>query len=259
MGDKQWDLAVAAMKTRTGMEPTTFQGAAIAGHFTISGSTPRLDSGSVGSRFQLDEREFIDQHYRNSFKLANISIPLPEGRWTGLAYQPIGVRGEDDYAVVFYQRNEAQLAGLFAVRLKLAPDRRGFPSSPGCSSNAGYESVVERNGDHGDQLCYWVEHVTNPWELPIFELAAKRLDDRGITVPGIVVNAAFHDADRDRSLTSYYYTNPGVDGIETQPSNWQTSPWHPQKLAQDDRREAFVQDKLDWSSVWFQILKASQT
>lgn len=256
--NKSYNEVIKAIKLKTGLDITTFQGNRIASQFTISDKTPRISSKSFKSKYELKEGDIIDKNFRHYFKIANIQIPLPEGIWKGLVYQSISKGDGEDQALVFYQSYKDKLQGIFAVRLKQSLDGNGFPRKNSCTSDIGYNSVVETNENYGDQLCYWVEHITSPWETPLFELSAKRLEKRGIIAPSVVINSAFHKADIHHSITSYYLTNPEIKGINTQSSSWLTSPWHPRKVTSDEARELFVKERVEWMDAWFQVLRVTR-
>ena len=253
---KSYDDVLTAIKIKTGLDSSTFQGSKKASQFTISDRTPRISSQSLASKFKLEEGDVIDKSYRNYFNISNLQIPLPEGTWKGLIYQSIAKGEGEDLALVFYQVRKSRLQGIYAVRLRQSADGGGFSKKNACNGKIGYSNVVDINENYGDQLCYWVEHLTSIWEAPLFDLSAKRLEKRGIKVPSVVVNSAFHMADNNKSITSYYLTNPEIAGIDTQPSSWLTSPWHPRKLKSDQVRQRFVDDKVEWMDAWYQVLRA---
>jgi len=253
--NKSYSDVLKTTKKKTGLEAATFQGSRVASQFTISDKTPRISGQSFRSKYHLKEGDFIDRHYRNNFMASNVTIPLPEGVWIGLIYHSIGKDYGEDQALVFYQQHNDVLQGIFAVRLSQSLDGAGFPRKNACTDNVGYRSIVDTNINYGDQLCYWVEHISSPWETPIFELSAMRLDKLGITTPSIVINSAFHKANINSSITGYFLTNPEAIGINTQPSSWLTSPWHPRKIKSDTAKQRFVNDKVEWMDAWFQTLR----
>lgn len=76
------------------------------------------------------------------------------------------------------------------MRLMPSVDGGGFPEKKACNGKLGYSNVVDINENYGDKFCYWVEHLTSIWETPLFDLSAKRLEKRDITVPAVVINSA---------------------------------------------------------------------
>ncbi len=255
---KDYTRLLQKIEAKTGIKPTSFQGSYRAGEFYVSNSTLRLSNERISNKFQLSERDVIDNKYQHHFDIANVRIDLPEGLWKGLVYQSIGKTYGDDEVVVFYQTYKGELLGLFATRIRHSLDGHGFPKKQACADKVGYSSSVAANKDQGNQLCYWVEHMSSPWKTPLFELAAKRLQSRDISVPSVLINSAFHHASQNSSATGYYLTNPETAGISTQSSGWLASPWHPRKMNSDPVRKQFVDDKIDWMESWFQIFRVSR-
>ena len=247
---------IESIQKITGISPTTFQGARISGNFTISSSTPRLMDNNL--RLDMREGDIIDRTFTNTFNLSNITLSLPEGEWIGLVYQSTGKNSGEDQSIIFYRERKKILTGIYAVRLKLSVDGLGFTKNSSCQKNIGYASEVVSNVDHGNQLCYWVEHTTTPWKSPIFELTAKRLKKKGIEVPVTAIKSVLHDANLNSSTTSYYLTNPESVGIQTQVTSWLTSPWHPRKISTDTLRKSFVDEQVEWAGIWFQIAQLSK-
>ena len=253
--DGNFSKTIAAIEERVGLQVTTFQAARKAAEFVISDRTARLSDQNFVDKFLVTERDIIDQEFHDVLKVSNQAIPLPEGTWKGLVLQEIGKERGEDQAFVLYKTDGRTLTGLLAIRVTQSLDGSGFRMKSACEGEVGYrnESMVNEAG--GEQLCYWVEHLSTPWEKPLFQLTAKRLEKRGIWLPSVLINAAYHLANSNRSMTTYYLTNPETEGISTQSGSWLTSPWHPRKLANDDERRSFVDDKVEWMDTWFQILR----
>ncbi|WP_290702868.1 hypothetical protein [Amphritea sp.] len=224
---------------RTGIAITSFQGQYQVSSFSVSRVTPSIQPTSA----KLKVDDLLGNRYSDSFNITNFSLPLPAGDWEVLAFYKVQ-QSEDDKAIIFFQQEAGQLKNLYAVRFILSTNGKGFRQKSACSAKRGYVSEVSSNQSFGPQNCFWVEHSTKPWELPIFKLSYLRLKEKGIHAPEVVINSAFHRADQNSSLTAYYFSNPELSGIKTQTSSWSTSPWHPRVIEGHPKLEAFAQEQV---------------
>lgn len=256
---REYATAIDMLQTLTGLSPTSFQGVHRSDRFSISSGTPSLplssqSSGITGQMDVITGRDFVDH-----FKIANTDVALPEGQWRGIVFfkNPTG-RGSDEFAVLA-RIEKNQVLELIAVRSQLATDGRGFSRYAACERKESYTRKVELNEPFGTQLCFWLNHVTEPWAQPIFGIAAKRLTALGATAPSLLINTGFHKADKTSSLTVHYLTSPASKGIVTPQTTWDASPWHSNNLTRFPDNEAYVRNQIRWGESWFQIFKATKS
>jgi hypothetical protein len=254
----EYDQVVSKLKTITGLIPTSFQGAYRSDRFFITNSTARLPVSSMntGAKIQMD---FISgKEFDDRIALADINIPLPEGRWQGIVYSNTPtMRGIDELAVLA-RTEKNQLEELIGIRVQVVTDGAGFPSQPSCAAKDLLTLNTEINEAYGEQRCYWVNHTTEPWMQPIFALASNQLVSQGIPIPDLLINSAFHKADKNSALTVYYLTNPGTKKINTLQTNWFASPWHPKNIKRFPEKDAYAQNQTKWAKAWFQIFNATK-
>jgi len=254
----EYTQAITKLYALTGISPTSFQGAYRAERFYVSNSTVRLplDSKFNSSNTTLDfisDKDFVDR-----LLIAGMNVPLPEGRWHGIAFSQSPTNRGIDQLVVLARIEKNQFSELIAVRAQIATDGKGFPQQLSCNAKGLHANKVETNEAFGTQLCYFVNHSTDPWSQPIYGLAANRLAKDGIALPQLLINAGFHKADKTSALTVHYLANPDAKGIITPQTNWYASPWHPDHINHFHEMNAYVQDRIRWSAFWFQIFKATR-
>lgn len=254
----EYAQAVEKLKAITGLSPTSFQGAYRSDRFHINASpqTAQLVKLSGKGKNLIDS--ISGQIFVDEVAIGNRNLPLPEGNWQGLLYaQTPSNRGSDDLAVLVRIEHD-QLAEMIVARSQFVSDGQGFSRHQACEAKEIHAGSTESNEASGLQACYWVNHDTDPWLQPVFALAANRLVARGLTLPDFLVNAAFHKADKHSALTGQHLANPQIKGISTPKTVWDASPWHPNHVGQFPEKAAYIQDRVQWASTWFQIFKATR-
>lgn len=251
--------ATNRLRNLTGLAAaTSFQGAYQSDRFAIGSYTAPLPDPALIASTQGANDPYIGQFFVNRIKLLDSVVPLPEGRWRGLAYaRNASNRGRDEMVVIGLI-DSSQLVELLAIRAQSVGDTRGFARHLSCDRNDVHAIQTIINESFGQQFCYWVNHVSQPWTQPILSLALSRLASLGVAAPDTLINAAFHKADISISVTAYYFKNPEAKGITSIPTTWAASPWHPQNINQFPEKLAFVQDRIQWAKSWFPIFKASK-
>ncbi len=254
----EYTQAVEKLRVITGLSPASFQGAYRSDRFFINSSPQTAQSSKPAGKVKSPTDSITGQVFIDEAAIGNTNLPLPEGSWQGLLYvQAPSNRGSDDLAVLI-RLEQDQLAEMIVVRAQFVSDGQGFSRHLACEAKEIHAGDVESNEASGSQACYWVNHDTDPWIQPIFALAANRLVARGIALPALLVNAAFHKADKHSALTGQYFANPEVKGIISPKTHWDASPWHPNHVKQFPDKAAFIQDRVQWASSWFQIFKATR-
>jgi hypothetical protein len=253
----EYAQTIDKLKTLTGLSPTSFQGAQRSERFAISGTSQVVPAGNRSNIAKHQSDPILGHSFVDEVSIANMAVPLPEGKWQGLVYaENPSTRGSDELAVLA-RIEQDKLIELIVLRAQFASDGRGFSRHTACETLDTHASRIEANQDFGTQMCFWVSHDTAPWVQPIFNLAANRLTAKNIALPGFFVNSVFHKADKSSALTVVYSTNPEAKGISTPKTAWDASPWHPKYLNQFSDKAPFMQDRVQWSNTWFQLFKAT--
>lgn len=252
-------MVVQKLESLTGLMPSSFQGTHKSNSFSITPNTVSLSSNWRNQQAQKSNGSYINQDFVDSVGIGDKELPLPEGKWQGIAYEKLSSSRGSDELLVLARIEDTKLRELMAARVQVTNDGKGFSSNSSCKNKTMYASVTKENEPFGAQLCYWVEHNTTPWQQPIFDLAAAKLTDMGLTLPATVINAGFHRADSNSSETVLYYSNPEFSDIHTSNSSFANSLWHPNKISKDPIRESYVTDYTKWAATWFQIFWRNET
>ncbi|NOU20559.1 MAG: hypothetical protein HOO93_02000 [Methyloglobulus sp.] len=257
-GSPELGIVVDKLKAITGLSPTSFQGAYRSDRFFITNSINRLSITSITNGTNIHMDSISGKYFEDRLSLGDISIPLPDGHWRGITYtKNPSNRGSDELAILA-KIEKNQLEELIAVRAIVATDGKGFLRQLSCEAKDLHSQNVEINEAYDSQRCYWVNYTTDPWIQPIFALAANHLVSLGIPTPDLLINSAFHKADKNSALTVYYLTNPETKKISSLQTDWFASQWHPKNIKRFPEKVTYIQDRVRWAETWFQIFKATQ-
>ncbi|WP_152223345.1 hypothetical protein [Pseudomonas sp. SCB32] len=252
-GSRDYDQAMTQLQNLTGLTPASFQGAYTGERFTIgSGMNTPTGAGSVG---QLDA--FTGRSFSNHVEIDSRSLLLPDGLWQARAYVKTPSSRGSDHLLVLSKGASDQLSELMVIHLQTAKDNQGFSQYKACNLPADYVKKVPENVPLGPQLCYWSNHVSAPWQQPIYRLAATRLTESGIALPDSAVSTGFHKADSGMSVTTLYYVFPESQTQNATTGDWDTSPWNPKLIDKHPDNASFINQRLDWAADWFQIFSAA--
>lgn len=245
--------AVAKLKAFTGLKPYSFQGSYKANFFALTPAVARLEDDH-DQPISYDEPS-SGRIYSDRITLANTQIPLPAGMWQVIAYTRIPHGAKEDALISLAQNDDGVLKSLYAVRIEVAATHRRFTGNLSCQNEGNYFEKTVSDSPDGTQLCYWIEHLSSPWQQPLFDITASRLQSMGVKIPSNVVNIGFYKANATTSITAYLYANPEAKSIYTQPSNWYESPWNKNHIHQDPKRESFMTEQQRWAETWLQYFR----
>lgn len=253
-GSSEYKQAMNKLQTLTGLTPASFQGAYKADRFTIaSGTTPFKNAASTNQAEQ-----FTGKTFNNYIEISQETLLLPDGLWRGLGYvENPSKRGKDQF-LVLSQEDKNRLSALMVIRLQTVKDNQGFSQYSACNQPADYAHSVRENEPLGPQLCYWANHVSTPWQQPIYKLAASRLAALEVNLPDSVFSTGFHKADTNTSITTLYYFPPNISTQSTSANDWSLSPWNPAQINNYPEHLDFVKERTGWAADWFQLFSASQ-
>jgi len=195
--------------------------------------------------------------YENEFVLDGQVVPLPPGKWVGLAFfrgQSGTARG--DSAVLGKVINN-ELMGLVAVNARSATYAgSGYPVFDACDRTDYLYVVRASNEASGIQRCWWINHATQIWEQPIFRAAKTVLEGRGVAIPDVLMNVGFRRAGTTGFATTFYYSNPYEAGIRSQLQPWSQSEWHKSRISADPKRVEYVNELKAWGGSWAPVFYA---
>lgn len=245
----EYQRIVAKLQRETGLQPSSFQGAYSSDRFLISSSlatyTPSTSSG---------QSNFMGKVFSDRVVMNGREISLPEGKWKAIGYSSAPSNLGTDQSLLLNRLDSKPNAELLAIRLKTATSGSGFPLNVGCDRTRDYMNLSVSNVAAGDQLCYWVGYVGNPFRQSIFYEAANELSGLGILQTPVVVASSFHKADRDSSLELLDYSIPDNKFFS---AGGVTSTWDKALLANDGERKKYVDERVAWARSWFQFFKLS--
>lgn len=252
---REYTTAMSKLEALTGLTPTSFQGAYKSDRFTIASG---LTANTRTATYSPQVEQYSGSTFSNSVTISGKTLLLPDGVWHGLSHiENPSTRGKDHF-LLLAQNDSKQLTALMAIRLRTADDKQGFSQYQACSQPADYAKKVHENEPLGQQLCYWVNYISTPWQQPIYRLAATRLGEMGVTLPDSALSTGFHKADTSMSVTTLYYAFPQSKDQVATPSDWNMSPWHPDLIANFPENSHALKQHLTWASDWFQIFSVTQ-
>lgn len=249
-----YEDAVAKLKAFTGLQPYSFQGSYKANFFALTPAIARLKDDQDQPISSYDEPS-SGGIYSDHITLANTQIPLPAGNWQVIAYARIPHGAKEEALISLAQNVDGVLKSLYAARIEVVANNRGFAGNLSCQDAENYFAKTVSDSPKGTQLCYWIEHLHSPWQQPLFDITASRLQSMGVNIPSNVVNIGFYTTNATTSITAYLYANPEAKSIYTQPSNWYASPWNKNRIHRDPKREAFMTEQQRWAESWLQFFR----
>ncbi len=199
----------------------------------------------------------MNRVYENEFVLDGQVIPLPPGKWVGLAFfRGQGGSARGDSAVLGKVVNN-EVVGLVAVNARSATYAgSGYPVFDACDRTDYVHIVRDANEASGLQRCWWINHATQIWEQPIFRAARTALDERGVAIPEVLMNVGFRRASATGFATTFYYSNPYEVGIRSQVLPWSQSEWHKSRISDDQKRAEYVNGLKAWGNSWAPVFYA---
>jgi len=243
----EYQRIVAKLQKETGLQPSSFQGAYSSDRFLISSSLANYASSTSSGQSNFVGKLFSDRVIMNGRE-----ISLPEGKWKAIAYSSLPSNLGTDQSLLLNRLDSKPNAELLAIRFKTTTSGSGFSVNAGCNRTHDYLNVSLSNAAAGDQLCYWVDYVGNPFRQSIFYEASNELNGLGILQTPVVVASSFHKADRDSSLELLDYSIPDS---KFNSSGSGIARWDKGLLANDSERKKYVDERIAWARSWFQFFK----
>lgn len=221
---------------------------------TVSGNRNESSSGTG----QLATSSPVNKIFDGEITVAGQRIPLPPGRWKGLAFFRGPLNTAQGDSVVLGQIEQNMVTGIIAVNAYThAVGNTGFPEFSGCNRTDYVHLSRQINNTFGLQRCWWINHGTNIWDQALFRAAKSVLSEQGASPPMVLVNVAFRRASANGFATTFYYFNPEAVGILSQATTWSESEWHKSRLSTDPKRVEYVKKLLNWGNSWASLYYAS--
>lgn len=201
----------------------------------------------------------VNRFFEEEIAIAGQPVPLPPGKWMGLAFFRGSPGRLDGDTVVLARFDNNRVAGMVAINAYTdSINKSGFPAYPPCGRTDYLHIERERNDTFGPQRCWWINHATQPWDEPVFYAARSILEERHISVPEVFVNVAFRRANMTGFTTAFYYSNPEEASIQSQVMEWRSSEWHRDRIKNDPKRVAYVKELETWGKSWAQVFYAME-
>jgi len=192
---------------------------------------------------------------------ANKQIVLPTGTWRliqkgeGKTAPAQGGRGEGRQAkledLVFVQTEGRTLRSLLLVHGSAdVAVGVNWSNEPCKNTDALYRNTFDSSP--WSQSCLLVNHVVGTLALPASTL--QTLKNIRVDIPTAALTSQLTRYQRGGFLLMTVLTNPAAWGIDSPPQTWSASPWHKDRIADDPKRLAFVQQWEQWSENYAGLL-----
>ena len=190
--------------------------------------------------------------------IAGQQVPLPAGKWLGLAYFKGAPNTTSGDSAVFGKVEKGRIVEMVAINaFKHANQKNGFPSFRACDRTDYVHINRDRNDAFGPQRCWWVNHATQIWDSqPIFQAAKGVIEQRNLVAPAVLMNVGYRRANENGFVTAFYYFSPEEAGIQTPATTWSNSEWHKDRIANDPKRTEYIKELLAWGKSWAHIFFA---
>ena len=192
-------------------------------------------------------------------------IPLPAGEWT-----VSGVRRTTSEG--FYSgQASAPILRMVLVNPKANPSAIYIRTTIGAGSGFGWSlhswcrrrDMLHRttriNIEGGDQECWWINHIRmsrSSRTPPEFDQAFDYARRNKIQIPINAIQVGYRLADNDGFLTLQYFFNPEAEGFAPpRRAAWSTSDWHRDRIGNDPKKVAYIDQVKDWGRAWLPKVK----
>jgi len=191
-------------------------------------------------------------------------IPLPDGEWEVAATDLVlNNNSTPIQSISLFQQKDSHLSKVIYVRTPLDVKPNGYVQSSYCSRDDMHFRETTTNNPGGQQDCRWV----NNWRLTLkgnkrkmARDAGEYLEKAGISYPNHLIQSGYRLADSASFLDLYYFVAPDQDGFEDYArTTWNDSPWHPQNVYRDAKKEAYINKIKTWTNDWYSKVKAGRS
>lgn len=217
--------------------------------------------------------------FSDEFPVAEMKIPLPKGSWTliGTEITKEGTRGFNAAYMLIKADKDRLLSAVeiytnITIRKSGQKDTASYKNSgegwvthSNCTRDDMHFIKVYSNIRLGEQDCWWVNHWrmnrvgrgnTEHWKE-----AVKYLSENKIRAPLDMLAVTYRMADKADYLTVNYFFNPQTSGfrrendIYWQIDSWKTSAWNPDRVKDDEKKQAYIKSIIAWGETWHEKLK----
>ena len=193
---------------------------------------------------------FVNATFQDDFEFDSRRIPLPEGKWLGLAVVrdapgfpkgPLGILGK---------LKNGRVAGMVVV----SPTTRsasGQSASAGCTNPENLVSENRATQARDLKRCWWIHYGYIPWPVKTpFATAEMTAQAHGAIMPALFLTAGFSEDNGMTQRTVAYYFDPQEEGMHNPGLGQTPDQWRRDVLQSSPDRVAFVEKIEDWARGW---------
>jgi hypothetical protein len=194
-------------------------------------------------------------------KETDTQIALPPGKWE-VASTTEESNNVNTYIlkVILFQETEGIISRVVYFSTPIERTFNGYQEIKYCSRDSLHYRKTISSSNGGNQECRWVNHQRLTWignKRKLKNAAGEYIRKRNLTAPNHMITSGYRFADSYRFLDVWYLINPQIDGFpDYTRSTWQDSPWHPQNVAADLKKTAYIERLKAWTDEWHQRVKA---
>jgi hypothetical protein len=216
------------------------------------------NGNSTRSTGNPTSQSVVGKFFDDEIVIGGQRIPLPPGKWRGLAHFRGRPNSADGDAIVLGRFENRILSGAIGINAyTLGVGCGGFPAFAGCERSDYLHIVQQGNQAFGTQRCWWINHAAEVWNQPLLRAAKAVIEEQGSAAPGLFLNVGFRRASADGYATVFYYFNPEqAAGITSKSTNWRDSEWHKTRISTDPKRVEYVNDLIKWGNSWAPVFFA---
>ena len=206
----------------------------------------------------------LQTKFQGTIQILRRTVNLPNGTWTVVGHRQTRLRAYPALVLITLVRTaNHQITGALEISGNALgnPSSHGWPLNPICrnAEHFGYNADIlaasqTKAEPNSNQDCLIVGFTpTSAWRYPQSTLlgAASLLDQRGIVAPPIAVTVGIGEADARYLLFERLWLNPDLAGIPPDPQpRLLDNAWSASRLAQDTRRQAYVNRLMAWGRQW---------
>lgn len=213
----------------------------------------------------LKARNPVGKVYRDSIRLWERTIPLPEGEW-----KVIG-RGGSDYEHYFdilllKEFETKKVHSLLRISVEsMTNNYPGYLPNKYLERKGVHHVVVKNNAEGGAHDGWLIDH--SPLGISIDPNSNDRHREaydylllNKITTPKFSIQTYHHFTgkyQKNKYLNVSYFIIPEGEGFETPSgSDWNTSEWHPLRIGNDPKKVAFIERLKTEGAIMHEKIRA---
>lgn len=201
--------------------------------------------------------------FQNAIKIGigSQQIPLPKGTWE-VAASDVTLNNQSTHiqSMTLFQRQGSKVSKAIYISTPLDIGNYGYVQAKNCRRDDMHYRKTEIDILGGDQDCAWVNHYRVTLKGSTNKIGAATgtyYEEKGLTYSNHLIQSGYRFADAGTFLTLHYFFDPSMDGFENYPRTaWMDSPWHPQSILGDAKKEIYVNRIKSWTDEWHVKVRA---